>query len=238
MAVSPLTGNPFTYAQFPLSTVSPNKLTKQEIPFGQGALPGVGNVSIAFSSTVSVDTLAFSALNKDGDSAMISVDGVKASESLFVSAQNMSDEDWKKIIDGIKDEYLKQKEYLVKKLLEGLKGEKTDESNQNTVTVTENKDAGNALSNLPEYWNAENTSQRIVDFATSFFSVAGKEGKEYYAMMKDAIEQGFSMARGIMGNMPDEISNLTNDTYKLAMKKLDEWAKTQGIEIEDTGDNA
>ena len=238
MAVSPITGNPFTYAQFPSATVSPNKLTKQEIPVRQGGSPGVGNVSIAFSSTVSVDTLAFSAMNKDGDSAMISIDSLKASESLFANAKNLSDEDWKKIIDGIKDEYLKQKEHLVKKLLEGIEGKKTDESDQDTAAVVKNDGAGNALANLPEYWNAENTSQRIVDFATSFFSVAGKDGKEYYAMMKDAIEQGFSMARGIMGAMPDEIGNLTNDTYKLAMKKLDEWAKAQGIEIDDTGDNA
>jgi hypothetical protein len=154
------------------------------------------------------------------------MESIKAQESFSINTSKLSDEDWKKIISDIKDEYLKQKGRFIQKLLQGLDGNPTTEAEaENNAPVSALNSAG-GLKNLPEYWNAENTSQRIIDFATSFYKGEGDDGKEFYSMMKAAIEKGFGMAREIMGDMPSEIGNLTKDTFGLAMKKLDEWRRS------------
>ena len=96
-------------------------------------------------------------------------------------------------------------------------------------------DETKAIPGLPDYWNAENTSQRIVDFATSFLSAFKGSGQDFLNTIKNAIDEGFSQAKGILGdNAPDPISKLTNKTYALVMDKLDAWAKAQGITTDDS----
>jgi len=97
-----------------------------------------------------------------------------------------------------------------------------------------NKDDSNIISNklspdvsselnIPEYWNAENTSQRIVDFATSFFDIAGMEGEEYGAMMMEAVKKGFEEANAILGNLPGAAGELISETQQLTIDKLNAW---------------
>lgn len=77
---------------------------------------------------------------------------------------------------------------------------------------------------VPEYWNAENTSQRIVDFAMSFRGLASElNDEEYVEYMRSAIEEGFKQAKGMLGGLPGPSAKLFNDTYELTMKKLDEY---------------
>jgi hypothetical protein len=83
---------------------------------------------------------------------------------------------------------------------------------------------------IPEYWNAENTSQRIVDFATSFFDAFKGKGEEFLSKIKAAVEEGFKQAKDILGgNLPDVASKLVNDTHDLVMAKFDKWAQEKGI---------
>ena len=74
---------------------------------------------------------------------------------------------------------------------------------------------------VPEYWNAENTSQRIVDFATSFLSAFDGAPEEFQNDIKEAIKKGFEEAKDIMGELPEASAKLYNDTYELTMEKLD-----------------
>lgn len=77
----------------------------------------------------------------------------------------------------------------------------------------------------PDYWNAENTSQRIVDFAMSFQEVSGEEFGSYLEKAREAVKKGFKEAKDMLGDLSGPSAKLFNDTYEAAMKKFDELAK-------------
>ena len=75
---------------------------------------------------------------------------------------------------------------------------------------------------VPEFWNAENTAQRLVDFAMSFKSVSGvDDDAEYIEEVRDAVIEGFRQAKGIIGEVSDPTHKLFNDTFDLTMQKFD-----------------
>lgn len=77
---------------------------------------------------------------------------------------------------------------------------------------------------VPEYWNAENTSQRIVDFAMSFRELAPElTDEEYINQVRDAVELGYKLAKQDVGAMPGPSAQLFNDTYNLTMEKFDKY---------------
>jgi hypothetical protein len=78
---------------------------------------------------------------------------------------------------------------------------------------------------IPEYWNAENTSQRIVDFATSFFEVSGKDAEEFGRIIIGAVKRGFEEANEILGNLPGAVGRLIAQTQSLTLEKLDAWVE-------------
>ncbi|MCL2259869.1 MAG: hypothetical protein FWC15_00780 [Fibromonadales bacterium] len=76
---------------------------------------------------------------------------------------------------------------------------------------------------VPEYWNAENTSQRIVDFAMSFRGLAPElSDEEYIEQVRAAVEEGYRLAKKSIGDLPGPSAKLFNDTYSLTMSKFDE----------------
>jgi len=76
---------------------------------------------------------------------------------------------------------------------------------------------------VPEYWNAENTSQRIVDFAMSFRGLAPElSDEEYIKQVRDAVELGYKLAKKDLGGLPGPSAKLFNDTYSLTMSKFNE----------------
>jgi len=78
-------------------------------------------------------------------------------------------------------------------------------------------------SKVPDYWNAENTSQRIVDFAMSFRSLAPElSDEEYIEQVRSAVEKGYKLAKKDLGDLPGPTAKLFNNTYNLTMKKFDE----------------
>jgi hypothetical protein len=129
-------------------------------------------------------------------------------------------------VDFLKEQYVSLKAEIIKGFMKSNGMEVTDEKSAENASQTSSTDE---IQGLPEYWNAENTSQRIVDFATSFYSMFKGSGEDFLAMIKDAIGQGFSQAKDITGDLPDAVSKLVNNTHDLAMKKLDAWAQEQGI---------
>jgi hypothetical protein len=84
---------------------------------------------------------------------------------------------------------------------------------------------------VPDYWNAENTSNRIVQFATAFASLHGKDPEEFAKTIKQAIADGFDQAHGVTGDLPGAAGRLYNDTKGMVFAKLDKWLedwKAQG----------
>jgi hypothetical protein len=98
----------------------------------------------------------------------------------------------------------------------------SQESNNKSPDFLYQVQEGTDVAEVPEYWNAENTSQRIVDFAMSFSSLSQLDNEEYVEKMRGAIEAGFEDAKNILGELPGPKAKLFNDTYEKVMTKLDE----------------
>jgi len=92
-----------------------------------------------------------------------------------------------------------------------------------------------ATSELTDYFSPENTAQRIVDFAASFFGSyqtnhaddadSSATVDNFKQLMSDAINQGFAEALGMLNGATDnELPSYVNDTisqtYDLVQEKL------------------
>jgi hypothetical protein len=76
---------------------------------------------------------------------------------------------------------------------------------------------------VPEEWGAEQTSQRIVDFAAAFKgSAKGMSDEDFISSIRKAIQDGFRSAKGDLKELPGPSAKLFNDTYEATMKKLDD----------------
>ena len=152
----------------------------------------------------------------DGDTVTLSSQGMDLQKAFLDAKKSNNPEDWKKIVDYLKNQYA------------ALKSGFTNSSSTGSAStgITQTSASGD-ISGLPEYWNAENTSQRIVDFATSFAGAFKGSKDEFATMIKDAVEKGFSQAKNITGDLPDKVGALVNNTHDLTMKKLDDWIKQQ-----------
>jgi len=225
MAVQPVTQNVQDYAHSRRAdapgSFRMNNLLKER-PSNRPAAGG--SAAVSFSSTsYSSDSMLLEYMNKDGDSVTLRMEHVEYQEAMLAAGGDADAGYWKDVVEKITDEFLTMKENIIRKVLASLEGEEGG----GEVEQAEPKE----IEGLPEYWNAENTSQRIVDFATSFYGLTQCGGKEYYDMMRGAIEQGYTQAMGMLGEMPDEVSNLSKRTYELALQKLEAWAVEAGIDL-------
>lgn len=73
-------------------------------------------------------------------------------------------------------------------------------------------------------WGAEATSDRLVAFAMGFRGTGNAKGlsdEDFVSKIRDAIKEGFRLAKGDLGDLPGPTGKLFNDTYKATMDKLD-----------------
>ncbi len=112
---------------------------------------------------------------------------------------------------------------------EGAASEETGE-----VAPDEETAENNLLTRLQEYFSPENTARRILDVATSFFSLsdAFKNGgdtetarQSFADFIGGAIEQGFSSARATLGDLPDTVSAGIDKTHSLVFSGLEDFVK-------------
>jgi Domain of unknown function (DUF5610) len=185
------------------------------------------------SEQYSSESLLLNYTNKDGDTLSLSAQSIDYQKEIQAANSDPTDDGWKKIIAEIKDQYAQMKADLVNQLF----GNGQD-SGQTSAPVQDPRsfDETKAIPGLPDYWNAENTSQRIVDFATSFLSAFKGSGADFLNTIKDAIDQGFSQAKDMFGDVPNAVGQLTDKTHALVMDKLDAWAKAQGITADASSD--
>lgn len=142
--------------------------------------------------------------NKEPDYTTKSVDGDTYVKSVFGTP------------DDIKAGVTRQ---LLSQMFQG--GQKDEVEKIDYETVLYEVEEGVEAAGVPEYWNAENTSQRIVDFAMSFSTVSKDDFETYAEKMRTAVETGFKDAKKILGDIPGPSAKLFNDTYTLTMKKFD-----------------
>ncbi|HKP98650.1 MAG TPA: hypothetical protein VJ385_23160 [Fibrobacteria bacterium] len=96
------------------------------------------------------------------------------------------------------------------------------------------KDAESAASdeeaNVPPYWNAENTSDRIVHFATQMAEISGLDPKEFAEKMREAVGKGFDQAAEATGPLTGAAGKLNRDTRELVFAKLSKWLEARESE--------
>jgi hypothetical protein len=84
-------------------------------------------------------------------------------------------------------------------------------------------DEGETAAEVSEEWGADQTSQRIVDFALAFRgSATDMTDEEFIETVRKSIQEGFRSAKGDLKDLPGPSAKLFNDTYEAAMKKLDD----------------
>lgn len=83
-------------------------------------------------------------------------------------------------------------------------------------------EAADCEAGIPEYWNAENTSDRIVHFATQMAEIAGKDS-EFAETIMQAVTDGFDQANAMTGPLPGAAGELNRKTRELTMSKLSKW---------------
>lgn len=171
---------------------------------------------------LSRQTLDIEFTSKDGDKVSFSMESLQYQKTMLQVDASGSPEDLNKIINFITEQYKSMKEALIKAFIESHGG--TFEPADAAAHI----DKAQQLA-VPEYWNAENTSQRIVDFAVQFLDAFKGSGGEFLDIIKGAIDEGFKQAKDLLGELPDQVSTLVNDTHDLVMQKLDKWAESKGI---------
>jgi hypothetical protein len=92
-----------------------------------------------------------------------------------------------------------------------VKGETTGEAEEN----------GDEL--VPPYWNAENTSDRIVHFATQMAEISGMDPAEFAETIKEAVSKGFGEAAAATGPLTGSAAKLNQRTHELVLSKLSKW---------------
>lgn len=230
MAVAPLTANGLAagtagYGRFSAPAFKHDQqLTNRLLPDsrhrGQGPAPLRTPVAAQYASA---EKLSVAYANDDGDTVELHYESIR---SLSVASMGeMSDEERVALVDRLKEEFLALKEALMDSFVEstGGKAGKGEEAGETKPAE---------IPGLPDMWSAENTSERIVNFATSFHGMTESGGRDFYELAKAAIEEGFRQAREIMGELPGAVGDLVDETYKLTMEKLEAWAVEQGIELE------
>ncbi len=174
---------------------------------------------------------AYSFKNQDGDQVQISGKLEVATAYDFKLKGNFNKDQISKFMDDLQKSILEGHRKLIGAIM-GKSGDALAAWNPiNPQDLTELQSAGTDESSkdadVPEYWNAENTSDRLVAFATSFFGMAGMDGNAYHDRMVRAIEEGFSQAWDMLGNLPGPVGNLINHTHDLTMDKLGKWKEEQ-----------
>ncbi|MDB5102588.1 MAG: hypothetical protein JWP91_277 [Fibrobacteres bacterium] len=88
---------------------------------------------------------------------------------------------------------------------------------------------------VPEYWNAENTSDRIVHFATQMAEISGLDPKEFAESIRKAIGDGFDQAHEATGDLTGPAAKLNQDTRDLVFTKLSKWLEEREPKMDNQG---
>lgn len=165
--------------------------------------------------------------SKDGDRVSLSMASIEMEKSQ--QAKNANNPLDKNQIPSMDDLKLQVKAQLLDLINQTTKQNKTDFIDPYNLMYKVDEDAEAA--DVPEYWNSENTSKRIVDFAMSFRGLfKDMSDEEYIQQVKDAVAEGFKQAKNEIGDLPDASAKLFNVTYQKSMEQLDSYLKKDSEE--------
>ncbi len=96
------------------------------------------------------------------------------------------------------------------------------------LTVAGDPEAAKALmEKIRQEWSPDKVADRIADFATAGFGRAGlpQERSAFRDLIQQAIESGYSQAKGLLGPLGDETASSLEETMKKIRERLDAWVK-------------
>jgi hypothetical protein len=177
--------------------------------------------NVSYKSEEKID---FTFKNSDGDTLTVNASRTTSltytKNGTFNNAKIkvLSPEEGEELRKQLKQELIDYKEEIIKSFVEAHGGDWKKAGVENT----DDAEVAELESKMPEYWNAENTSQRIVDFATSFLSAfEGEDKSEFFKKIRAAIQDGFDQALGELGQLPGAVGKLVDKTHRLVYEKLD-----------------
>ena len=115
----------------------------------------------------------------------------------------------------------KRVEYLLKELTSSINNQDTSKPylfSADNVTDTTVSPVSTPITDS-DYFSAEQTSQRIVQFALSFYD--GGDRSEFVDMVKSAVMKGYNEAKKALGGY---LPSVVDDTIALAMEAFDQFA--------------
>ncbi|MBL8026907.1 MAG: DUF5610 domain-containing protein [Fibrobacteres bacterium] len=208
--------------------------TAQTLPASTATLDYKGKYQLAQTNNKttynSEEKIDFTYKSKDGDT--LTINATRTTSLTYTKNGTFKDahvriltpEEGEKLRSSLKQELIDYKEELLKKFVEANGGDWKD-IDPTTGEVTD-EDVTALEAQMPEYWSAENTAQRIVDFATSFFSsYEGEDAAEFFKKARAAIEDGFGQALKELGELPGVVGKLIDKTHRLISEKLDAFEK-------------
>ena len=122
----------------------------------------------------------------------------------------------------------KRVEYLLKELTSSINNQDTSKPNLfSTYNVTDStvSSVSTPIADS-DYFSADQTSQRIVQFALSFYD--GGDRTEFVDMVKSAVMKGYNEARKALGGY---LPSVSDDTIALAMKAFDQFAAVSQVDL-------
>lgn len=231
-----------------LGSINGSNLAEVEFPkLGQNSSKVAQTLDIYTSHT---EDLSFKIKNQDGDTYQVDTHlkeensyhrEVSTSKNNSIeNATDSTDENHSEIVKWAKQietELKKQQAELVKQTIQAfhrtvengdgkfiqIQITTTDSDGNSSETKSVNDAANSDAPKVPEYWNAENTSDRIVRMATSFAKISGLDPLEFADKIKAAVQAGFDQAHDVTGDLPGAAGKLNQDTKSLVFSKLTKW---------------
>lgn len=181
------------------------------------------------------ESLEIEYTSKDGDTAYLKYQKMEYSKDIAYAAVAPSAEQdeakemtFEELLDKMESIFANLKQLILEAFIESTGGEYQPIEKAEKASVNGEMTLEELEEKMPEFWNAENTSQRIVDFAISFAGAFGGDDPEgFVETIKNAISTGYSQARETMGEVPGAVAQLSEKTFDLTMQKLDNWAAGQ-----------
>jgi len=222
---------------YDLPTYDFNKDSSKNSDSTTASSKGVKNTYL-YGEYLSNENLTLNYTSKDGDSFSFNYEKVEAMRmgiglENVESVEKKDNESQSEYSKKITDIFNSIKQNIIKELMNSIGKDGLEKDSETNVDSINTQDVSDAeIPGLPEYWNAENTSQRIFEFSTSFFSVSNQSAEEYYLTMKSAIEEGYGQAVKEIGDVSSAVSALSEKTLSLSLEKLANWAREQGVDVD------
>jgi hypothetical protein len=110
------------------------------------------------------------------------------------------------------------------------KAKRVEKSGKKLPEVSETKDNAGSKSEIPEFWNARNTAERISKFAVTFHGKSGREPGDFANEAVAAVKKGFEGAGDTLNGLEQGVSSLNSEIQGTVIENIETWARAKQFE--------